>query len=299
MIIGILIAGVSSGIELYQDFRLATARQLTNNSIVGRMQGLTLWFETTSDKSFEKTTPQANESIAKWKNLVLSADKIDLFQTDSQYQPKYLPYAINNLPALDFNDNIRYLLSDPISFNDFSGNENITMFYVIRSISNSNPNAGNIFAFVESDANNTQSFGMQIYFFHKFLTYDNNVKFYFGNKQVSGCNLVFGTNAGTNQYNKCGNIFSYNFTDYMNKNFIFTLTKNSNVGTIYVNGAVNNSHDFFTYIYQPSNIKSNIYIGTQSRSVLSYIGEIIIFNRSLSDKEISNVYEYLKNKWKI
>ena len=54
LIIGILIAGVSQGIDLYQDMRLATARSLTQNSRVNRIEDLTMWFEATSEKSFEK-----------------------------------------------------------------------------------------------------------------------------------------------------------------------------------------------------------------------------------------------------
>jgi prepilin-type N-terminal cleavage/methylation domain-containing protein len=43
LIIVILIYGVSVGVDLYQDFRLATARSLTLNSRVGRIEDLSLW----------------------------------------------------------------------------------------------------------------------------------------------------------------------------------------------------------------------------------------------------------------
>jgi prepilin-type N-terminal cleavage/methylation domain-containing protein len=42
LIIGILIAGISQGIDLYQDSRLAIARSLTQNSRVGRIENLEL-----------------------------------------------------------------------------------------------------------------------------------------------------------------------------------------------------------------------------------------------------------------
>ena len=53
LVIGILIAGISQGIDLYQDMRLATARSLTQNSRVGRIDNLELWLETTTEKSFD------------------------------------------------------------------------------------------------------------------------------------------------------------------------------------------------------------------------------------------------------
>ena len=49
LIVGILIAGVSQGIDLYQDSRLATARSLTKNSRVGRIPDLVSWYETTNE----------------------------------------------------------------------------------------------------------------------------------------------------------------------------------------------------------------------------------------------------------
>ena len=48
VIIGILIAGISNGIDLYQDYRLTSARNLTKNAPISRIPDLKLWLETTS-----------------------------------------------------------------------------------------------------------------------------------------------------------------------------------------------------------------------------------------------------------
>ena len=69
IIIGILIAGVSQGIDLYQDMKLITARSLTLNSRVNRIEDLTMWFESTSEKSFENPNPLDGDRIALWKNI--------------------------------------------------------------------------------------------------------------------------------------------------------------------------------------------------------------------------------------
>jgi len=55
LIIGILITGISSGIDLYSDFRIANARNLTASSRVGRISDLALWVEANSEKSFSKS----------------------------------------------------------------------------------------------------------------------------------------------------------------------------------------------------------------------------------------------------
>jgi len=46
LIIGILISGVSQGIDLYEDFRKNSAKSLTLNSRVGRIPDLLWWIET-------------------------------------------------------------------------------------------------------------------------------------------------------------------------------------------------------------------------------------------------------------
>lgn len=50
LIIGVLIAGVSQGIDLLQDSRLAAARMLTQSSRVNSIKNLVTWLETTSEK---------------------------------------------------------------------------------------------------------------------------------------------------------------------------------------------------------------------------------------------------------
>jgi prepilin-type N-terminal cleavage/methylation domain-containing protein len=113
LIIGMLIAGISQGIDLYQDMRLATARSLTLNSRVNRIEDLTMWFEVTSEKSFENPNPQDGERIALWKNINFKLfNRIDVAKipTDpDSSKPFYVRNAINNIPALRF-DNGQFLL---------------------------------------------------------------------------------------------------------------------------------------------------------------------------------------------
>ena len=91
LIVGILIAGVSRGIDLYQDMRLATARSLTQNSRVNRIEDLTMWFESTSEQSFEKPNPNDGDRIALWKNINFKlSNRIDVAQSTQASKPFYV-----------------------------------------------------------------------------------------------------------------------------------------------------------------------------------------------------------------
>jgi hypothetical protein len=286
LIIIILLAGISNGLDLYQDYRFISARQQTNNSIVGRMNGLTLWFETTSDKSFEKSKPNNNESIAKWKNLnTQESSPINVFQSDVQYQPKYIENAINNLPALNFNDGIKYLFSDPINYTEISDIENMTLFFVTRSMGvNTSNNPAPFFAFAERDLNGSEVFRNQLYLYHQ-----NKVLFQYGNL-CGSVSFVFNTCRAT--------VSSLN-PKHPNNNFIITMIKSQNVGKIYINSIIDTINPLHTDKYPQTNIKFPFYIGSGGRSSLNYTGELIMFNRTLNDNELENVHKYLKNKWKI
>ena len=76
LIIGILIAGISNGIDLYRDMKLTTSRNLTQNSRVGRIENLISWYEATKESNFSKGTSTfedlknftANQEVNRWKD---------------------------------------------------------------------------------------------------------------------------------------------------------------------------------------------------------------------------------------
>jgi prepilin-type N-terminal cleavage/methylation domain-containing protein len=114
VIIGILIAGISSGIELYDDYRFKVAQNLTKNSPVSRIPDLKLWLETTSEKAFKiGTTTNIND----YKNIALPDDQQDIgvWQEDvstkypqeiayqmNNFKPSYVKNGIGGLPSLYF-----------------------------------------------------------------------------------------------------------------------------------------------------------------------------------------------------
>lgn len=135
VIVGILIAGVSQGIDLYQDMRLATARTLTQNSRVNRIEDLTMWFETTSEKSFENPNPQDGDRIALWKNINFKLlNRIDVVQATQASKPFYIKNAINNIPALRFN-NAQFFTASNIKISEIVSSDQATVFVVQNNFS--------------------------------------------------------------------------------------------------------------------------------------------------------------------
>ena len=134
LIIGILIGGVSQGIDLYGDFKLASARNLTSGSIVARVPNLSMWWETTAENSFVNPKPNDGELINQWNDINSQrAMKINLLNAPNDAsRPAYKASAINGLPALKFS-NAQNLRSADIKGDSFFSNNEITVFLVQNS----------------------------------------------------------------------------------------------------------------------------------------------------------------------
>ena len=117
LIIGILIAGISQGIDLFADYRFIVAKNLTKNSRVGRIDDLEIWLETTSDESFATGTgpyvnlssdPADGAKIGLWRDInpkLIPANRFNIFRNDIEdNQPTYKKIGINSVPALKFDN---------------------------------------------------------------------------------------------------------------------------------------------------------------------------------------------------
>jgi prepilin-type N-terminal cleavage/methylation domain-containing protein len=273
LIIGMLIAGISQGIDLYQDMRLATARSLTLNSRVNRIEDLTMWFEATSEKSFENPNPQNEERIGLWKNINFKlSNRIDVTQATQDSKPFYVKNAINNIPALRFN-NGQFLTASSIKISEIVSSDQVTVFMVQNNFSGDNT---------------TSTFGWNSgdYRFLSCAQEGNMVLMDFGNT-LSGSNF---------------RITTATLTNFLNQNKIITFVKNGLNGKVKINSALltnslssntiidlSLSGDFSIGKYPPAN---HYYF-------FGYIGELIIFKKALTDAEINDVEKYLSKKWAI
>lgn len=101
LIIGVLIAGVTQSSRLILQFKLQSARNLTNSSPVASIKGVLLWLETTDTASIEDAETENNSPVSLWKDLnPQSSFKNNA--TSSGEDPIYIAECINGLPCLRF-----------------------------------------------------------------------------------------------------------------------------------------------------------------------------------------------------
>jgi prepilin-type N-terminal cleavage/methylation domain-containing protein len=113
IIIGILISGISAGIDLYDDYKLRVAQNMTKNSRVGRINNLELWLETTTEYSLatgttsfiDKLTLNNQDQVGRWNDInpnILPIAHNNETQATLNNKPKYIRKSLNGLPTLSF-----------------------------------------------------------------------------------------------------------------------------------------------------------------------------------------------------
>jgi prepilin-type N-terminal cleavage/methylation domain-containing protein len=264
VIIGILIAGISSGIDLFYDFKLTTARSLTKSAPVPRIEGLFTWIETTSPESFT-TSPKDGSLIDLIKDLSFKMDKANFVQTGVDgLKPVYKQGNLNNLPALYFDGSNDFLISEKSYTSSIFSSSQITIFAVINYLGNS------LSVFLKHEAAPYRT-GLEI----------NNGKIRFDFPQDNYTKIV-----GINSIH--------------NKNLIITAIADKVNQKIYINSTLEASNTNTTAI--SSSTPSQIYLGKnifdQFPTQFNF-GELIIYDRALSARELDSVTKYLSKKWGI
>ena len=271
LVIGILIAGISNGVDLYDDYRLKVAQNLTKNSRVNRIPDLELWFETTGENSLatgtttftDKPNPTDLDRIGRWNDVnpnILPSARNHATQTNDAKQPQYIRKGMNGLPALKFDGT-----DDSFSYNgNFLVGSDYTIFVV--------------------EARN-------------FKEHDN--FFLIGTGGDCGTSLRLGYKSDTT-------IMNDHFCRHMSKTIpafsstiarIHSFTFASALGkTIYTNGAglisdSEQSNKIPLSSYPSSRIGGGGYKGS--------IAEIIFYSRALTNLERQGVEAYLSKKWGI
>ena len=271
LVIGILIAGISQGIDLYSEFKIKTAQKLTINSPVSRIEGLALWLETTLEKSFQ-TKMVNNSSVPQWNNISpFDLNVKNAFSYSTNPQPTFLENNINGLPAIQFSKSSQNCMQVESGLDN--NTENVTIFAVLISKS---VNAGGRVIEKWSDASKPYPYALR-------------QNFLIG---------VFYVGSGVRSESKGGQgAGKINFPYVVSARRI----KSGNL-SIWLNGVkgVTDAIDNETSTIN----NSPLYIacqGATSGGVFGdfNVGEIIIYSRALSDGEILRVNQYLSQKWNI
>jgi prepilin-type N-terminal cleavage/methylation domain-containing protein len=272
LIIGMLIAGISQGIDLYQDSRLATARALTKSSRVGRIPDLVSWYETTAENIFSSGTTsfqniekvQANQKINRWKDSnPNSIFKYDASQTSSANQPKIIFDKDSSLPIVRFDSPSFLNLPDgTVPY----GNSEYTVIFISKV-----------------DVS--------------------------GNYGVLGSGN-YGTQNQTNafRYDSVGKMVNYWWHDDLsslinttinNKFQIFIFDYNKSIRNLYVDGVLKKYISSTTKPRESTNLNNTIGKTYSVEYLVGSIAELIIYDRALLNSERKDIEKYLSKKWSI
>jgi hypothetical protein len=286
VVIGVLIAGTISGVDLIKKSKLATARALTESSPVVGINGLKIWVETTLDKAVIPATNLVDEDIIDDKALITTWNDINP-QSKTKYnltgltvnRPSYKKYGINDLPTINFTPNSYFIIPNCQMFN----NGNYTVF-IVDMLTEA--------AIVESD------FNMAL---------------------IGGRSVDANTNASTNitltyryttadKYSQIifnGGTYNYNFNNYAPHIHTLRFDNNKYDGSTYETSSDywldgGDAIDALTTTGRINNCYQAWLGGDTSKSYYKgYISELIIFNKALTDEERKAIEEYLGKKYKI
>ena len=293
LIVGILIAGISQGVDMVYDMRLSSARSLTDKAPMYGIDNLELWLETTSKESLATGTasfvnvenPADKQAIGRWNDLnpttLNSSYKNPALQPTLASQPLYIKDGINGLPALFFdgvNDHIA-------STNNFSIINNFTVFIVGFPQASCTINT----------AGNVGTSGQKYIFYPQYGdgVFPNNNS---AGSGVSLCENFIAPVEHTSNYMP----YVIQNSRVIKKPIQFTLKYSNRKPTLYLNSTDSYSGNASTKnVFPGLTFAGNIIAGDNYGYFKGFIGEIIVYSTDLSDTDRKLIENYLIEKWRI
>lgn len=101
LIIGILIAGITQSSRLVKQFRLSSARTITQSSPVASITGLILWLEPTLENSFLAAEAEDETQLSTWNDINPQSITKNNFTKTASAVFTYEEDATNGVPALE------------------------------------------------------------------------------------------------------------------------------------------------------------------------------------------------------
>jgi len=269
IIISFIITIIVGAKSLISNANITRAISVTKNFMISEEFNRTnigLWFETSMPNSFNYSSDNS-DNIEIWKSLSISFNGSfhEASQVLSKWQPKYKKNVINGLPGIKFDGSNDFLL---ISNGKIYSKNPHTIFVVIKPDKTSSTRSFLAFNIKDTDNSNTECY---------FL------------------------NGSTGRIvHDDGDSTLFNGNDLKGRNSIISLVlTNSNI-SLYING------QFIETVLNSLKSADSLSIGQEYDKNLSrgnfwdgYIGEIMIYDKALSDTERSVVEAYLLKKWKI
>lgn len=275
LIIGILVSAIVKGKSLYRDIKLTAAKSLTKSSVVSSIKNLHVWYETTSDSSFNENEVIDGEDINKWHDInPVNTLKNNLVMQQAGKVPNYEANCINGLPCLRFDRNNGERLVGEKSVNINGDSAQGTIFIVGISLNAATAqypvsiSGGGPFEVFRIDVN-TSSNGAGVRF--------------------QGANRLFSSP------------FKHDIPFI--STWTFPQASTSQYFDLYVNGKKQTIASIANAAIEIKNIELVVggenYLGNYGSFFDGKIAEIIIFDRYLSNKERQSVEKYLGQKYSI
>jgi prepilin-type N-terminal cleavage/methylation domain-containing protein len=266
LIIGILVAGVTQSSRLVRSIKLQSARSLTISSPVASIKNLTMWYETTLEKSIDEVERQDGIEVSKWYDVTpTSVTKNDATQVTLANRPKFTDNMINGLPALKFDGVADYF--------DFNGSLLVGTEYTFFIVEQRRSNADVWFI-------GGGSFGLDMCLHIGYYSGVNLRHAQFGDTPNDCLNCFPAYSAPTARLH----IIRQSVTDgrkyYLNNSSTPTV-QNTAVKSLLVS-------------------YNTAYIGRFGGGYYNGdIGEIIVFSSALKTDELTSIKDYLAKKWGI
>jgi len=269
LIISFLVIGTMKGGELVRKSKVIAAASMTKSSVVGKMDGLVLWLETTMPDSFNNYEAADGVQVSTWYDISNSkTTAVNAVQSTTARQPTYTSNIINGLPALNF---VSSSSSNMSVANGFDNNaDTVTIFLVWQPTLDPSTEMDLLEKWTGSGS---YPYTLRSTSTYSFQSYDGSL-----------------TPAVTSSTSR----------EYGVANLVAVRKIKQGSMQMWVNGtseggAVTDTTDI-------SANSSALFIGSRNNSsnfMDGYIGEIIIFERALNDQEIGDVETYLGAKWGI
>jgi prepilin-type N-terminal cleavage/methylation domain-containing protein len=270
LIIGILVAGVTSSSRLITRMKVVTAQNLTRNSPVSSIKDLSFWIETSLDESFDNAEESEDSPITNWFDLnPQTSFKVNANQSTVDNKPKFKTAIFNGLPGILFDGTNDFLLT---SSSGIVG-KGLTIFIVAKRTGFPTWQ-GMLSGIPTSTVWDHDQTGFLAY-----LDVNN------GYIHTGASNTYWASVAQTNPMDNVPFIFTNVFTGSTNITYLNTsvgvttnITTNFNVDKLYIGSRYGNGP---TQFYR------------------GHVGEIVIYSRALNTEERLAVTAYLSKKYAI
>jgi len=266
LVIAVIIGMITQSSDVLQTARLAAARNITKSSVVNDTSGLILWLDSTSEDSFNSTNIDDGTAVATWNDIKPSKTtaQYNAIQASSGSQPLYKKGMINDLPAVTFDG-----INDYMTIPNYQANAYMTLFMVAKCPAHTEN------LFIEQSVLSSANDG-----------------FYLWGSGLGPTDIRRSPNGIGNP----SNIRWFTLAvpgiavmRYDGTNISYKRNSDSFINT--AASSVVNSPTIAT-----------LYIGSRAGSSIfsdCSMGEIIMFDRALSDTEVSDIVTYLTKKWQI